>query len=279
VVGMGASGGATGSRVFRAYDGVSVRVPEFSNHYEQRIRMLGRNILASSADAKGGLTLRIYDVLQGKNLWMQKFPKDSVLMQSEDPRLVGVAEPTGAIRVVDVLTQKEVLNGMLEDKNHIAKAQGITLVSDPDAFYVAINGPVDPNLVPWGGGVQSNLMTNAGLRSTPVNGEVYSFNRKDGKVKWHMPVKNQHMVLSQFEDLPMLLFTSRYQEWVGGGVGRNAQQKTTAMAWAKHNGKMWYDNQSVPPNMYFYSLEMDHRSGKVELTGYNLKVIMTAAPK
>ena len=37
VVGTGATGKeATGSRVFRAYDGVSVKVPEFSTHYEQR---------------------------------------------------------------------------------------------------------------------------------------------------------------------------------------------------------------------------------------------------
>ncbi len=38
----GSSGGATGTRVFRAYDGVSVKVPDFSQQYDQRIRMLGR---------------------------------------------------------------------------------------------------------------------------------------------------------------------------------------------------------------------------------------------
>jgi outer membrane protein assembly factor BamB/tetratricopeptide (TPR) repeat protein len=280
VVGMGASGGATGSRVFRAYDGVSVRVPEFSNHYEQRVRMIGRNILASSLDGKGGLTLRIYDVLAGKDLWRQSFAPGAVLMQSEDPRLAGVAEPsTGAIHVIDVQTQKEVLSTKVVDTKHLDKAQSIALVSDPDSVYVAVNGPVDPNLVPWGGGVQSNLMSGGGLRSVPVNGMVYSFNRKSGKYAWYVPMANQHLVVSQFEDLPMLLFTSRYQEWVGQLPARSQVQKTVCRAIAKHNGKMWYDNDNVPMNMAFHALEMDHRTGKVDFTGYQLKVTMTAVPK
>ena len=47
VVGMGENNTATGTRVFRAYDGVSVRVPDFSDVYEKRIRVMGRHILAA----------------------------------------------------------------------------------------------------------------------------------------------------------------------------------------------------------------------------------------
>jgi outer membrane protein assembly factor BamB len=279
VVGMGSSG-ATGSRVFRAYDGVSVKVPEFSHHYDQRIRMLGRNILASENDPKKqSVDLRIYDVLQGKDLWKQSFPANSVVLQSEDPRLAGVIEPGGLVRVIDVQTQKEVLNAPLSDPKHAAGAASVTLVSDEDYLYLAINGPVDPNLVPWGGGIQSNLMANAGLRSVPVNGMVYSFARKTGKVHWYNPVQNQHMVLSMFDELPMVIFTSRYQQWVGNPPARSAMQVCRGRAFAKHNGKMWWSDENVPVNMYFHALSMDHRTGKVELTGANLKVTMTTVPR
>jgi outer membrane protein assembly factor BamB len=278
-VGMGAGGGATGSRVFRAYDGVSVRVPEFSNHYEQRIRMIGRNILASNVDPRGARTLRIYDVLAGKDLWRQTFAPGSVLLQSEDPRLAGVADPaTGAVKVIDVQTQKEVLSAKADPK-HLEKAQGVSLLSDPDYLYLAVNGPADPDLVPWAGGLQSNLMSGAGLRSIPVNGMVYSFNRKTGKIQWYNPVKNQHLVLSQFEDLPCLLFAARYQQWVGQPPARSQMNVVAARAIAKHNGKMWYDQPNVPYNMYFHAIEMDHRTGKVDFTGYQMKVTLTAAPK
>src|SRR5262249_49025489 len=73
VVGMGAGNSATATRAFRAYDGVTVRVPEFANAYQNRVRLVGRNILVRDTDAKGVMTLRIYDVLQGKDLWKETF--------------------------------------------------------------------------------------------------------------------------------------------------------------------------------------------------------------
>src|SRR5262249_15445827 len=101
VVGMGAGDSATATRAFRAYDGVTVRVPEFANAYQNRVRLVGRNILVRDTDAKGTLTLRIYDVLHGKDLWKESFPAGALLMDSEDPRLVGVALPGGTVKVID----------------------------------------------------------------------------------------------------------------------------------------------------------------------------------
>jgi outer membrane protein assembly factor BamB len=289
VVGMGTTG-ATGTRVFRAYDGVSVKVPEFSQVYDQRIRMLGRNILASETDAKKQtVSLRIYDVLQGKDLWKQSFPANSIVLQSEDPRLAGVIEPNGTVRVIDVQTQQEVLKKPLADPKHIAGAQSVTLVSDSDHLYLAVNGPADPNIVAVPvflpgvgrveGGMQSNMMANSGLRSVPVNGMVYSFSRKTGEMKWYNEVKNHFMVVSMFDELPMVIFTTRYTHFTGNGPGRGQAQVCEGRAFAKHNGKLWWKKDSVPPNMFFHALGMDHRSGKVELTGANLRVTMTSVPK
>lgn len=279
VVAAGEDGSASGTRVFRAYDGVSVRLPDFSRAYNSRLRVHGRTILTQQTDAaKNALTLRLYDVVEGKDVWTQSYPQASTLLTSEDPRLAGVVEPDGTVRVVDVVARKEVLNAKLADPKHVEKAQAVYLVSDPDYLFVAVNGPADPNVPPWGGGLQPNVQNGSGLRSIPVNGMVYAFNRKTGGLQWYNPVENQHMILSQFDELPLVLFTARYQH-LSPPPQRIAMWKYTARAIAKHNGKLWYDNPNVFAGMFFHSLTMDHRTGKVELTGGNLKVTLTAVAK
>lgn len=280
VVNIAEDGSPSGTRVYRAHDGVSVRVRDFSSDFKTRIRVQGRNILTSELDAKNALTLRLYDILQGKDVWKQKYAMGSILLNSEDPRLAGVAEPDGTIRVYDVRTQKEVFTTKLVDSKHMDKAQAIHLVADPDFVFLAINGPNDPNIVPvnQGGGLQPNVLPASGLRSVPVNGMVYAFDRSTGNMRWYNPVENQQMIISQFDELPMLLFSARYVH-LGPPPNRFQQSLLKARAIAKHNGKMWYDNGMLPQNMFFHALTMDHRTGKVEFTGGNLKVTMTVNPK
>jgi tetratricopeptide (TPR) repeat protein len=274
VVGLDDHGSAIGSRVFRAYDGVSVRIRDFANVYEKRVRMLGRNILASETDAKNQLHVRIYDVLAGKDLWKETFPAGSVLTKSEDPRLVGVIETTGDIHVIDLNTQKEVMKAKLDDPKHIDKAQAVYLLSDHDNIYLAINGPPDPNVVPWSG-VQSNLLPGTGMQAVPVNGELYCFSQATGKRRWIVNSRNQMLVTSRFEEMPLVLLTSRFMEWVGGPAVRNQVNVSYCQAFDKKSGKWVYDNKTVPPGMYFHDLNIDNRTGKVELTGYQLKVTFT----
>src|SRR5207302_6488909 len=76
---------ALGARAFRAYDGVSVKVRDFSREYGSRMRVLGRTILVSEADVKGVGTLRLYDVLEGKDLWRHTLAAGSLVLHSEDP--------------------------------------------------------------------------------------------------------------------------------------------------------------------------------------------------
>ena len=54
---------------------------------------------------------------------------------------------------------------------------------------------------------------------------------------------------------------------------------TEARAIAKHNGKLWYENDSVPYGMFFHGLSMDHRTGQVVFTGYQMKVTLTPVVK
>ncbi|MFO0843947.1 MAG: PQQ-binding-like beta-propeller repeat protein [Gemmataceae bacterium] len=284
VVNLGENNNASGTRVFRAYDGVSVKARDFTDVFQHRVRIQGRNVLTAQHDPKNQLVVRLYDVIKGQDLWKQTFPAGTIQLTSEDPRLAGVAEPDGTVRVTDIATGKELLNTKLADPKHLAGAREVYLAADPDYFFVAVNGPADANQPAWAQGPQPNVQVTSGLRSVPVNGMVYCFNRQTGQRNWYNPVENQQMILTQFDELPVVLFTARYQVISGGpGGGRGgavtAGMRNVAQAVAKHNGKLWYDNPTVPGDMYFDTLTMDHRTGKVEFAGQRLKAVLTAVPK
>jgi outer membrane protein assembly factor BamB/tetratricopeptide (TPR) repeat protein len=282
IVNLDNKSNAVGTRVVRAYDGVSVSVRDFSQAFDKRVRMVGRNILTSEVAPKTQeLDVRLYDVLEGKDLWSKKFPAGAVMTKSVDDRLVGVIEATGEVHVFDLPTQQEVMTGKLDDPKHIEKAQAVYLLADSDSIYLAVNGPADPNVVPWSG-VQSTLQPGTGLRAVPVNGALYSFNRATGKRSWiacdherdHVGdhVRNQMLVLNHFDEMPIVLLTSRYTEWQGGPAARTQMNKSVCQAFIKRNGKQCYKNDALPPGLAFYDLSIDSRAGKVELLGTQLKV-------
>ena len=99
-----------------------------------------------------------------------------------------MVEPGGVVGST-TCTQKEVLNAELgkphdpKTINHAkdaADARSIHLLSDPDYLFVAVNGKLDNNVV-GPGDVAPNFRAGQGLRSVPVNGLVYCYDRASGK--------------------------------------------------------------------------------------------------
>ncbi len=262
---------ATHTRAFRAYDGVSVPVPDFTGPFDKRLRLYGRNILLSETGANNAVTLRLYDVLTGKDLWKETFPANSTALKTEDPDLAGMVEPDGKVRVFNLATGKPVLSARVDDPKHVEKMLSIHLVGDGRDYYLLCNGPADPNVLPFGNAM-TNLMGGASLRAIPVNGYVYCFDAATGKRRWYNEVTNQMLVLNQFQDMPLLLFTARYQQWHGVGAGRIVNQVFTARSIDKRTGKLIYKNDTLPPNMFFHALNFDARAGKIEFIGYQLKI-------
>jgi outer membrane protein assembly factor BamB len=273
VVDINADNKPTGTRALRAYDGVSVKVPDFTALYQKRVRMLGRNILVSDSDGTGKLVFRLYDVQTGKDLWSATVPQNSTQLRSEEPNLLGVVEPDGKLHVWNLHSQKEVMTSRM-DPRHLDKLVSAQLLTDGRDYFVACNGQVDPNLMPFGG-VQTNLMAGTGMRAIPVNGMIYSFDGATGKVRWYNKVLNQMLVLDRFEDLPVVLFTARYQRWNQNGPVRNPVQVVSAKGIAKATGKLLYDNENLPNGMNFHALRVDARAGRIEFEGYALKIIFT----
>jgi outer membrane protein assembly factor BamB len=263
--------GSVGSgKAVRAHDGVTVNLPDFAGIYGNRLGNRGRNMLVKETDAKNNLTLRMYDVLTGKDVWKKEFTGNPILMQSEEPNMVGVVEPgnAGKVTVLDTVTQKVLLSTNIDPKL-VDKARGVTLLEDRDYFYVAINGPQNAQANPWGGPWPA---LHNGTRGIPVSGRFYAIHRnadKEGKhKKWWVDLEDQVLVLDQYKDLPILLFTSRSQKLMNGGVF----QCTSTTTVEKRTAKVIYDKKLQNNNIQFHTLNINQRAGTIDLIGYNVKI-------
>ena len=261
------------TRVFRAYDGSSVTAPDFREAYENRIRLVGRDLLVADKD-KDATTLRLYDPLTGKDLWKQAFAAKSSVLQAEDGDLAGVVEPDGLVRVVDLTTRKEVLTADSKiDPKYLEKDAVMTVLGDADDVYVAPNNPVEATTR-----VNTNLMPATGLRGLNVNGELYAFRREaddkhaKGSMRWHLMQADQQLVLDQFQEMPVLLLTAHTMKFPG--LGGMPAQATTVKAIGKRTGKLLVDNDKAPQGQ-FYALDEDGRDGKIEFISPQEKVVIS----
>jgi outer membrane protein assembly factor BamB len=274
VVEMRPDGTPSGCRALRAADGVAVDVPDFAALYQRRQRLVGRNLLLWETAADGGMVLRLYDVHTGKDLVNRKFSRGAMLMHSQDPALAGVVEPSagGKVTAVDLTTNQDVLVTRVEPAD-VDKAQEIHLLQDAQQFYVAVHRPADVQANPWGNSYWANVSN--GMRWLMVNGKVYAFERKTGKMRWWAQVPNQMLVLDQFQDMPMLLFTAQYNKGINpGGVGmRQASQHFAAVkSIDRRTGKLIFDSEYPQPHQQFYALQANLQAGTIDLASYNLRI-------
>jgi outer membrane protein assembly factor BamB len=258
---------ATATRAFRSRDGTAVKVPDFAAAYNHRQRLAGRLLLMTD-NTPDALTMRLYDVLSGKDVWSKRFPAKSIMLRSEEPDLASVVSPDGKVTVVSLRTHEEVIVGMIDPK-YLQNVEQVHLLADHELIYVLFQTKANGNV--W-----SNLQPGTGLRGVPVNGGVYAFDRASGKVRWMNDVEHQQLVLEQWKEIPVLVFTSRHQEVRGG---RTLAQAVGVEAYLKATGKMLFNQPDLgQPVQPFYSLRHDAGTGKIELTGHTYKVVFRTEP-
>jgi outer membrane protein assembly factor BamB len=277
------NGGLGVGRTFRASDGEILKVPDFSKIYQARVMVTGRRILASSSDVNG-LQLRLYDILSGKEVWSKVFARGAHLLRTEDKDIAGVIEPNGTLTVLDTETgQVQVSSNLVQGRITLSAFKGLhdpLLLQDAERFYIALNLPIDSSKI-GGGLIHSNISN--GTRCLPVNGWFVAVHKIDGKKKvgeceitwkkgdfaWHSfaPVQNQMIVLEQFEQSPIVLFTARYMEMLKeGGI----RWVSTTQSLQKSNGKMIYDSgaKSINSVPMFTAFQLDLGSRTINLLSY-----------
>jgi outer membrane protein assembly factor BamB len=274
VIEIDANNQAGKAYVLRASDGVKLeKAPDFGALYAKRIQILGRTLLLSETDASKKMTLRLYDIPTGRDAWKQEFPAGSVPIKSDERDVAGAVEPSGKVTLVDLRSQKTTFEATVE-KRFMKDVNDVRLFQDSRNYYVALNTPIDPTVNP-GGMSYTNIQPTTGMRCTPINGEFYCFDRETKKMIWHNDVPMNRLLVNHFQDMPMVLFTSRNNRAApkGGGWGG---QDVSVTSIDKTTGKRLYDKTDLPQDyQQFYDMKVDLKNGKIELIGWNFKITHT----
>ena len=283
LVDEGGNGAIGVGRAMRAIDGAPVAAADFSGVYQNKIRIMGRKILAA-VPSPNKLTIKLYDILAGKDVWSKEFHPKAVVLNTEDANLTGVIEPNGQVTALEVESGRVVLNTQVVvgrvTAEDVATVQQPLLLQDRERFYLALNQPLD------GTKVSNNQILNNfgnGLRCLNVNGWLLAFFREDGQhlenglatphkrgdFHWHSAKKldNQMIVLEQFEQLPVIILSARYNEPINGGGGGTRWLSTTKCL-LRSSGKAIYDpgpRATAGMGSAFSTFSVDPREGTINL--------------
>jgi outer membrane protein assembly factor BamB len=256
---------AGSSRAIRGSDGASVQVPAFSSAFQQRPRVLGHRLVISEYDPTGALVLRLYDVPTGKDLWKKSMPPQTIVLKAEDPELLAYIDPKGVVTIVDLRLGRDAFQANVAE-SHLDKVHSGLLLDDAGQYFVVLNKANE------GSPPASNFVN---MRSAPVNGMVYAFDKTTGRMDWYVQVSKQMLLLEQFQQLPMLLF-SAINKTPAGGPGSVANV-TATLSIDKRTGKRLWDKpgeSTQPPYARggFYALRIDAKSGTIDLVAASYRL-------
>jgi hypothetical protein len=168
------------------------------------------------------------------------------------------------VTVIDLRSRREVLRSAL-DSAHLKDVQEVHLLADGQRFYLACRRPTDPKSRlsgdPWAAA--------QGMNSAWVNGWVYAFDRAGGEAKWWNEVKNQMLLLEQFEELPIVLFVAGLNRESSPG---NITQSMSVHSIDKGTGKRLIIKEFSGVNTQFHALQVDPRTHTIDLVSSVLRV-------
>jgi hypothetical protein len=269
----------TATAAYRLQDGAPVPIKDFSALLKKRIGAVDGRLLLWEADPKSP-ALRLYDAAMGKDVWRRSFEPGAIPLRSIDPALTGAVEPTGDVFIIESRTKKPVLSAKLVDPEHIKNAKAIRLVGDKEYFYLASQGPLDKETlsVP-----RSLFLARAGLRAIPVNGWLYALSRKTGRVCWCNPARNQSLLISEIDRLPVVVLASAWEgPFVIGTRWIADRLHERVVVFAKHTGKLVFERDfrgDIGNGSFIHTVEVNPQTGAMTLSGTRFTVILTLVPK
>ena len=266
-----AEGAVTSARVIRAGDGVEVKIPDSSRVFSnlKTSKAVGRRVLvlAEKGDKK---SMRLYDILTGKDDWSKEIEGAAVMLQCEDPNLAGYVSNNGDIAVFSVQDGKEVFSAKLDEKkraSHMDKVESAILLTDRERFFVMLNRPLENDKLNYALSLAPNI------RAMRVNGHMYCFDRATRKRLWYTDdqFENQQIILDQFQELPILLGANPFNRMHDGvSVGNGLR----VIAIDKRSGTRLYDKDHGLSGA-FHALTADPRTGTIELIRPDMRIKFT----
>ena len=263
-----AAGDVRAVRAVRSADGMAVPIPDCVAVYNHKLRTLGRCVLASEQNGKEEVQLHLYDVQTGQDVWKKTFPAHSIVLESGVPELTAVASPDGGVTVVDLAARKELVRLALDDPKHLDKVTRGILLRDRTQYYLAFQSSDAAATVV---GDPSPYISGP-FKWTEVSGMIYAFDRTTGARNWYTRALSQTLLLDHFEESPVLLLTAVQQRQMAGAPGGATVQVVSTRSIDKQTGSIRYRRELPNPNNPFYAVEIDVRSGTIDLIGNTMKL-------
>jgi outer membrane protein assembly factor BamB len=263
------------SKVFRAVDGTVVNnVPDFSKLAldKSRIKIIDRKLLIFKTNDKKK-TIRLYDPLEGKDVWSESLDETTILTNVDDPNQIGFVDPkTGAVQILNTKTGKKEFvskfnSTFLLNEFKTARDGQFSIIKDHERVYITSQLDMKSNVG------QVNYGYTANIRYKTVNGPIICFDRKTSELKWFTrgQFENQKLIMDRFQEMPVLLAASDFHDGQTGTAG------CEIMAIDKASGKVKYFDKKLASNGPFQSLELDPKTGNFELKRYDTRIIISSS--
>lgn len=213
------------------------------------------------------LFLRLSEIESGKDLLAGHFPAKSICLPSPDAHYFGVITPDGNGVVLDLRQRREIAKFVV-GQDYRDKIRGGFLMADRSQFYVmfeeknrpemkVVNGPFD------------DFEPNLGFAKS-FNGRIYAFDRTNGGLRWFKAMPNQAILLTRFEELPVILCSSI--AYVQNNAGSNQRMISTIRTLDKRTGKICISRDNSSNNNSYHTLLVDPGAGTVDLVGLRTKI-------
>jgi outer membrane protein assembly factor BamB/tetratricopeptide (TPR) repeat protein len=254
-------GDAVGTmRGYRISDGATVPAGRAAV-YERRVRTIGARLLSRGEGLRGGLRVYLHDIRAGKDVWSRDFPAGSKLLDASRTPWCAVASPDGKVALLS-LDSGTAAGELPIDPRHMEKATA-TVLADPSRVYIAWAADDLPDAA-----AQAAPQCRTGLPGVKVNGVLYAFDRRTGVLRWTSATPLQHLILEQFEELPILLFATRVMQRTTGPGGVVTTKALRSLD--RRTGKVLCQREFPPEIELFESVRSDPHAGTIDLIGPTL---------
>jgi outer membrane protein assembly factor BamB len=192
----------------------------------------GRNVAVlaeTKGDGRSRKMLQIIDAVSGKALMEQEFDA-GVRMTTLEPNLLAIVEPGGEFQLIDVRTT----DTLITQKLALASApRSISMFPAGERLFLCVSGPA-----------QQQSSRPIGLDYPLVDGQVYAFDLRDGRMQWPGPavIESRGIALNQPTDIPLLVFVDRVVKRDAGGSGT----KLRLLCLDRDTGATIYRNDDLP---------------------------------